>query len=506
MSNSLIDPMRERNSRCSIFSRRGMFRVSQNPLEEETGSFVGRAYYDFLEQHAPQADDAPPPTSQPGPQIKKPKAFPVAPLRELAITSCSTKLARLHYQLKNAGLNSRVAFMNRLREKGLGADFLAVMTYEAGDPPYKSRDDLLRFLTHGSPKLRALFSMVNKICYGEKDKLLVVEDVPLNAKFYEDSLRAAWVHVEVLHSKLTHKQRQKLIDDFNDSKSSLQVLVVMNEVSSQGLNLQRASSNTVTMIPGKRIGPQIQTENRILRVDQTKACFIHRLHLDNSHDPWREARQTSNVRLEIATKSHLPAMRCELVLVLNEAQDDLRALKETPRAKELMDVPDVEIPRDSGDDEDDEPEGDFEEAKEIGIGSTGQVPESPQFTRSDDDDDTSSTKDEEDIATGALGQVPDRPLRPLETEEKRDPDDELENASAPIEYPPLFEETDKDGENSDEHSGNPEQDGENLDENGETPYDAGDFWLYSDSELDERIAAAELEEEKSADKRIAAAE
>ena len=191
MSNSLIDPMRERNSRCSIFSRRSMFRVSQNSLEEETGSFVGRAYYDFLEQHASQADDASPPTSQPGPQIKKSKVFSIASLRELAITSCSTKLARLHYQLKNADLNSRVVFMNRLREKGLSVDFLTMMTYEAGDLFYKSRDDLLRFLTHGNPKLRALFSMMNKICYDEKNKLLVVENVLLNVKFYENSLRAA---------------------------------------------------------------------------------------------------------------------------------------------------------------------------------------------------------------------------------------------------------------------------------------------------------------------------
>ena len=60
----------------------------------------------------------------PGPMEKRGLAFPVAALRELAIISCSTKLARFHYQLKNANLNTKVSFMNQLRDRGLGADSL----------------------------------------------------------------------------------------------------------------------------------------------------------------------------------------------------------------------------------------------------------------------------------------------------------------------------------------------------------------------------------------------
>ena len=44
--------------------------------------------------------------------------------------------------------------------KGLGASFLAVMTYKSGDPQYETRDDLLAFLVDGSPKLRTLFSVI----------------------------------------------------------------------------------------------------------------------------------------------------------------------------------------------------------------------------------------------------------------------------------------------------------------------------------------------------------
>ena len=238
--------------------------------------------------------------------------------------------------MKNAGLNTKVAFMNSMRDKGLGADFLAVMTYERGDNAYRTREDLLGFLTHGSPKLRVLFGAIHETCFVEKTKLLVVEDVPFCAKFYEDSCRAAWIHCEVLHSKLNQSQRQKLLNDFNDSDSSLNVLIIMIEVASTGLNLQKASHRVLSMIPAKRVGPQMQAENRVLRVDQHKSVEINRVIVKNSHDLYREARQTSNVRLEIATKAHLPAMQLELLDVLNENQKWLKDFKKSDYALRLL--------------------------------------------------------------------------------------------------------------------------------------------------------------------------
>ena len=238
--------------------------------------------------------------------------------------------------MKNAGLNTKVSFMNSMRDKGLCANFLAVMTYERGDNAYKTREDLLGFLTHGSPKLRVLFGAIHETCFVGGSKLLVVEDVPFCAKFYEDCCRAAWIHCEVLHSKLNQAQRQKLLDDFNNSDSSLNVLIIMIEVASTGLNLQKASHRVLSLIPAKRSGPQMQAENRVLRVDQHKPVEINRVIVKNSHDLYREARQTSNVRLEIATKAHLPAMQLELVNVLNDHQQWLREFRKSEYASRLL--------------------------------------------------------------------------------------------------------------------------------------------------------------------------
>ena len=81
----------------------------------------------------------------------------------------------------------------------------------------------------------------------------------------------------------------------------------------------------------------MQAENRVLRVDQENDVEIVRVIVKNSHDQFWEACQTSNVRLEIASKAHLPQMRDEVVLVLNEAQQKLRELRETERARALLD-------------------------------------------------------------------------------------------------------------------------------------------------------------------------
>ena len=213
--------------------------------------------------------------------------------------------------------------MDQLQEKWLGADYLAVMTYERGDPSYETRDGLLAFLTDGSPQLRISYSIVRQVCYKENGKLLVTEDIPFCAKLYKDGLRAAWAHAEVLRSNLSHKQRKKLFEEFNDPDSSIKVLIMMYDVASQGLNLQKASCKVLSMTPAKKFDPEMQATNRVLRVDQSHEVEIMRIILRNTHDVFREARQTSHMRLEIATQAHRADVRQELVTVLNEYQQTI---------------------------------------------------------------------------------------------------------------------------------------------------------------------------------------
>lgn len=74
------------------------------------------------------------------------------------------------------------------------------------------------------------------------------------------------------------------------------------------------------MTPAKKFNPEMQATNRVLRVDQVYEVEIMRIILRNTHDVFREARQTSHMRLEIATQAHRADVRQELVTVLNEYQ------------------------------------------------------------------------------------------------------------------------------------------------------------------------------------------
>ena len=106
----------------------------------------------------------------------------------------------------------------------------------------------------------------------------------------------------------------------------------------------------MSLIPAKRDGPQQQSETRVLRVDQEGKVEIFRVIIGNSHDQFRQARQTSMVRLEIACKSHTPAMRAELVLVLDEAQERIRALK-AEQKMQLAEEENMDMDMDMADEE-----------------------------------------------------------------------------------------------------------------------------------------------------------
>ena len=92
--------------------------------------------------------------------------------------------------------------MNQLREKSLAADFLAVMTYEKGDPVYSTRNGLIAFLTHDSPEFRIMYSFTYETCFQLKSKLPVGKDVRIRLNFWEDSLKALFIHAEVFHCKV----------------------------------------------------------------------------------------------------------------------------------------------------------------------------------------------------------------------------------------------------------------------------------------------------------------
>ena len=70
-------------------------------------------------------------------------------------------------------------------------------------------------------------------------KLLITGDVPLNAFFWDSVCNFAYVETEVLNARLTDLERVNLVKRFNDPKYFLLILIIMYQVSAQGVNLDR---------------------------------------------------------------------------------------------------------------------------------------------------------------------------------------------------------------------------------------------------------------------------
>ena len=148
--------------------------------------------------------------------------------------------------MKRLRLGTTVRFMNRQGQEGLYADFLIAMVRRLGDQPTFTRQQMLVWFREGSPTLRFLVSEVDRVRLKKSGpKQLAPEDVPVAAKFYEDALRCAWIHCEVMYSALSAKERKELEKQFNDARCSVAILILMYDVgcwTQSGQRLRRCHS------------------------------------------------------------------------------------------------------------------------------------------------------------------------------------------------------------------------------------------------------------------------
>jgi hypothetical protein len=125
-----------------------------------------------------------------------------------------------------------------------------------GDIPPITRMEQLKYLVHGSLTLRHILSQIRDhlLSVTTTDKIIITEDTPLVAWYYERVLNYLHVNTRVLGAYLKPEERKRLIDDFNDRKSELKILIVMYAVSAQGVNLDRCCSRVLVAAPAIRLG------------------------------------------------------------------------------------------------------------------------------------------------------------------------------------------------------------------------------------------------------------
>lgn len=206
-------------------------------------------------------------------ELGRPDNFPnvMASLRLLIIASSSLILSRFDRTLRKMRLNTLINDMNRYRAKNIGAREMIVVAKRQGDPITNTGMEKLRFLATGSPKLRYILHTIHTYVLPstvdqQPRKLLITEDVPLNAFFYESVCNFCYVNTEVLHAGLSDSDRVNLVKRFNDPKDDLLILIIMYQVSAQGVNLNPCCCRVIITTPAINAPSEIQAWSRVIRV------------------------------------------------------------------------------------------------------------------------------------------------------------------------------------------------------------------------------------------------
>ncbi|KAL8834745.1 MAG: hypothetical protein Q9170_003622 [Blastenia crenularia] len=230
--------------------------------------------------------------------------------RRLAIIAKSTKLARFDYVMQKLGQKTLVEQMEGYRSVGHSAEWVVDMVLKPGDPHLTTRLQKLQFLSEGSPTLRFILSQIQEMGLLDSDmkhakakfppKLLITEDVPLTAWYWEICLRYLYINTETLHSGLTFAERVALVKRFNDKKDPLKVLVLM-----------------------------YSAWGRIIRVSQLFEVLVIRIRVLNSNDEFRESKQTDKAIMDMSTRAADPEVQKLLIALLNENNWEVKEAHES---------------------------------------------------------------------------------------------------------------------------------------------------------------------------------
>ncbi|KAJ1326705.1 SNF2-related protein [Microdochium nivale] len=264
--------------------------------------------------------------------------------RNLTIASASLDVLRLQHLFLKNDFNTRADSLGVMRRNGVHfmdiAPFLVDRGRKRKDTP-KTAVEYLAMAVRRSPILRQILAYIkNNIVNrdpGEKiRKLLITEDIPVLAWYYEIVLQFAGFNCRVLHSDLTNIQRQELVEDFNSpSSDSCQILIQMYKVGAVGTNLHHNCSRVIVASQSHSLRMQSQAIHRVIRFGQENVVQVARLMVNNSFHAFQEGRQVDKLLPELSVRAQQKTNE-DLVLLLNLMQHESYQAWDKPEAKELI--------------------------------------------------------------------------------------------------------------------------------------------------------------------------
>lgn len=195
----------------------------------------------------------------------------MAPLRHLTLASCSLQVSRLDQTCMKINLDTLVHTINQFCALNFTAHEVIPLLLQRRDPPVCTRFEKLCFMVYGSLKLYFMLKEIHKYSLprGTTDKprkLLITEDIPINALFIKLMCKLAYVQAKVLHAGLQDTERVELVKQFNDPEDSLLVLVIMYQVSAQGVNLNACCCRVIVETPVRNSLSEVQAWSCVIWV------------------------------------------------------------------------------------------------------------------------------------------------------------------------------------------------------------------------------------------------
>jgi ERCC4-related helicase len=187
------------------------------------------------------------------------------------LNNASTLLARFNEILKELEIGTLVPQMDHWREQGLDAITFAKHTLREGDPIMQTRKDYVKLFCAASPIFVTICQWILQHIWDE-EKLLVIEQVPLIAWYWELACHLLLAETTTMHSGLDQKSRTQIVEDFN-AKGGLKILIIMYNVGGQGINLQKQCHHVIVATPAISYAKFLQAIGRVIRVSTGENYF-----------------------------------------------------------------------------------------------------------------------------------------------------------------------------------------------------------------------------------------
>lgn len=188
----------------------------------------------------------------------------MALLRYLMMVNCSLIISCLNCINLKLDLNILVYIINQFCSKYFTIHKIFPLVLCRSDLSYQTGLEKLYFMTYGSLKLWFIFQKINNYCFsfdlaGKQHKLFITENIPVNIFFIKLTYWLVYIQTKIFYVRLTNIERVNLIRQFNDYKDLLLVLIIMYQVSTQGVNLNACCNRVLIKTPVRNSLSDMQT-------------------------------------------------------------------------------------------------------------------------------------------------------------------------------------------------------------------------------------------------------